>query len=247
MNTDISLLVNDYIVAQKLAWARTSQKNERARLNKHAKNIFRNPVEVYTELINEGMKPYSIKTTLTRLGCLYAWAMENEKIPLTTKNPWKSFMESHAMLFKHAYQTERLTVTYQEAEERIMTMEEPFRSAALQLLRGGLRYCELRTYDGQKVIGKGSKPRDVYIKAPLDTFRYTGSYTALFIRLKMIGLKPHTLRKLFATEFSQQPGVTDIDIMEVCGWNDIGTSAKYRQPKRRERLSELVSKTTGEF
>jgi hypothetical protein len=231
-------LVEQYIASKKLAWARTSQKNELARLKKHGGKVLEPPATVYLELSKQ-MKPYSVKTTFTRLGQFFEWLVDNDKIPLA-KNPWKAFMKSHALLFKHAYQTERLTVTFTEAKERIEQIELPYRLAALQLLEGGMRYCELRTFDGDQVIGKGSKPRKVFLREELKKFKYTGCYSALYTRLKAVGLKPHTLRKLCATEFTRQPGVTDVDTMRFFGWNDIGTSAKYRQSMHDEKLRDVI-------
>src|SRR3990167_10955989 len=181
--------VDDYISSKKLAWARTSLKNERARLNKHGGRVLDEPSVVYADLKTR-MKPYSIKTTFVRLGKFYEYLVENDKIP-ALKNPWKAFLTTNAMLFKHAYQTERLQVTYAEARARIDGIIDPsWRQASLQLLEGGLRYCELRTFDGERVIGKGSKPRAVFLSDDLNKFKYTGSYTALYKSLKQVDLKP---------------------------------------------------------
>jgi integrase len=237
---DFPELIDQYIKSKKLAWARTSQKNERARLNKHGKHVLDAPKEYY-DFLKTYMKAYSIKSTFTRLGKFYEFLVKIKTIPFS-ENPWKTFLSDNALLFKYSYQTERLKVTYHEARIRILTIEEyQYRMAALQMLEAGLRYCELRTFDGERVIGKGSKPRAVFMRAELKLFRYSGSYTPLFKILKSHGLKPHTLRKLCATELSNRPGVSDVDIMEVFGWNDIGTSAKYRQPMRKEKLSAMLN------
>lgn len=236
-----SNFVDEYIKSKRLAWARSSQRNERSRLNKHAASVLHEPKMVYEKLKQGGMCDHSIKTTFVRLGQFFQWMVDNDKIQ-PAKNPWKLFMKSHALIFKHAYQLERLNVTFEEAKGRIENeMVDPYyQQAARQLLEGGLRYCELRTFDGQAVIGKGSKPRAVFLREGLRDFRYRGSYSALYTRLKAVGLKPHTLRKLCATQFSNQPGVTDIDTCEVFGWESIETSKKYRQPKRREHLAGLL-------
>ncbi len=198
-----------------------------------------NPKEVY-EILSKFMKPYSIKTTFVRLGQFLQWQIDVDKIA-PIKNHWKVFLKTHALLFKHAYQSERLTVTYDEAKKLVESItEDQYRQAAQQLLEGGLRYCELRTFDGEAVVGKGSKPRSVFLRPDLSMFRYRGSYTPLYRRLKSLGLKPHTLRKLCATRFSTKVGVSDVDVCEVFGWESIETSKKYRQPQRRERLSELL-------
>lgn len=236
-----SELVNEYIRSKGLAWARSSLKNERSRLNKHGHKVNRDPKEVYEELKASGMCNHSIKTTYVRLGQFLQWLIENDKMSPVKLNPWKNFLKTHALLFKHAYQVERLKITYDQAKAIVDSMsQDQYRKAAQQLLEGGLRYCELRTFDGEAVIGKGSKPRNVFLRADLASFRYRGSYSALYVRLKAVGLKPHTLRKLCATRFSTKAGVSDVDVCEVFGWESIETSKKYRQPQRRERLSELM-------
>jgi hypothetical protein len=238
--------VEEYIKSKKHAWARTSLKNERYRLLFHGPRVLEDPKEVY-EALKCRQTNHSIKTTFTRLGQFHEFLVETDAIPFVKKNPWKKFLQTNANLFKHAYQTERLKVSYKEALSRIETqMKGQYKFASLQLLKGGLRYCELRTFDGEKVIGKGSKPRAVFLKGELKTFRYTGSYSALYTRLKAIELKPHTLRKLCATEFTRQPGVTDPDTMRVFGWNDIGTSAKYRQALHDSKLSEMLENVCDE-
>lgn len=231
--------VDQYIGSKSMAWARSSIKNERARLRKHGHKVMDKPEEVYQDL-KKTMRPYSIKTTFVRFGQFFQWLIDNDKIP-PAKNHWKLFLQSHALLFKHAYQIERLKMTFDEAKVLVDSMtEEHYRQAAQQLLYGGLRSCGLRTFDGEQVIGKGSKPRAVFFEGDLKNFRYKGCYSALYKRLKKIGLKPHTLRKLCATKFSTQPGVTDIDTCEIFGWESIETSKKYRQPQARERLSQLL-------
>lgn len=233
------ILVKEYIDSKRLAWARTSQKNELARLRKHGPDVMNDPKEVY-EKLKKTMKPYSIKTTFVRLGQFLQWQIDTDKIP-PMKNHWKVFLKTHALLFKHAYQSERLKITYDEAKALVDSItEDQYRYAAQQLLEGGLRYCELRTFDGEAVVGKGSKPRSVFLRPDLGMFRYRGSYTPLYKRLKELGLKPHTLRKLCATKFSSKPGVNDIDTCEVFGWESIETSKKYRQPKRLAHLSALM-------
>lgn len=235
---DFQLLVDEYINSKQFAWARTTLKNERARLSKHGHVVLQDPMEVYKEL-KKSMCDYSIKTTLARLSKFHEWLVESDKI-LPSKNPWRNFLTTNALLFKYAYQIERLTVTFDEAKERIQLLDEPYRQAAMQLLEGGFRYCELRTFNGFHVIGKGSKPRTVFVREELKKFKYTGSYSALYIRLKAIGLKPHTLRKLCATEFSRHPDVKDQDTCKIFGWSSIETSLKYRQPHNDTRLGNML-------
>lgn len=242
---DFKLEIDLYLNSKKLAWAHSSQKNERYRLLMHGQSVMRDPEVVYKELHERGMKDHSIKTTFVRLSQFFQWLVDTDKIA-PSKNPWKLFMKSHALLFKHAYRTERLKVSFDDAKRLIDAMpEDEYKAAAKQLLEGGLRYCELSTFDGQGVIGKGSKPRSVFLRDGLKDFRYHGSYSALYVRLKAVGLKPHTLRKLCATRFSTEAGISDVDICEIFGWESIETSKKYRQPQRREYLAAALQKAVS--
>ena len=237
--------VDEYISSKQLSWSKTTITTERSRLRAHVVHVDSNPEIVYKKL-SETMKPYTIKTTFIRLGEFYQWLMETGQRQMGI-NPWKRFMESHANLFKHVYQSERLEITYDEAKSKILSIQvESLRTAALQLLEGGLRSCELSTFDGNSVTGKGGKRRMVFLRPGLAEFRFTGTYPELYGALKAVGLKPHTLRKLCATAFGSQAGVNDIDIKEVFGWESIETSAKYRQPKRQEQLAGLLKKARGE-
>lgn len=237
MNFDT--LVSEYVGGKKMSWARSTQRNERSRLRVHGPKVLDNPLSVYDGL-TKTMVPYSIKTTFSRLSLFWEFLADSEKIP-PGRNPWKNFLTTNALLFKYAYQIERVKITYDEAKVRIDSMPSyAHRMASFQMLEAGLRYCELWTFDGKRVIGKGGKPRAVFMRADLALFRYTGSYTSLYKRLKAVGLKPHTLRKLCATEFSRNPKIKDQDTCKVFGWSSIETSLKYRQPYEDEQLGEIL-------
>ncbi len=232
-------LTDQYIKSKKLAWARTSLKNERARLMKHGMHVLDDPGEYY-QILKQRMTAYSIKSTFTRLGKFYEYLVETDHIPASKKNPWKSFLTDNALQFKYSYQPERLKINFKEAKLRVNTLEYQYKMASLQLLEAGLRYCELRTFDGVRVIGKGSKPRAVFMSPELKLFRYTGSYTPLYKALVAVGLKPHSLRKLWATELSRHPDMKDQDLCKLAGWSSIETSIKYRQPHNDELLGVMI-------
>jgi integrase len=229
---------------KRLSWASTTQEKEGARLTKHVKLIDKSAQAVFLFLRDSGMKPYSIRTTMVRLGEFYQWLLDNGH--RAGSNQFKLFFKTHANLFKYSYQPKRLAITFAEARERISKItKEPCRLAAMQMLEGGLRSCETETFDGSAVIGKGSKPREVHLSEELASFRYTGNYNQLYYELKKVGLTPHMLRKLCATEFARQEGVTDVDLMEAFGWSSIQTSAVYRQPVVSERRADLFKKAVG--
>jgi integrase len=231
-------LILQYIESKQLSWAASTLAKEHSRLKAHAPLISRGPKEAYLTLQKSGMKPYSIKTTMIRLGEFELFAYKTIA--------FKEFMASNANLFKYAYQTERVEVTFEEATERIERIPDLHtRSAARQLLESGLRSCELATLKNERVIGKGGKPREVHLSPDLKTFKYKGTYWQLYAALRRVGLKPHTLRKLCASAFSRQDGVTLVDTMEEFGWSDMNSAKRYLQPMKSEQRGELLRKATG--
>ncbi len=239
------MLIEKYIESKIFRWAKTTLYTEHSRLVAHAKLTDLEPLKAFVQLRDGGMKPYAIKTTLMRIADYYQWLIDNNHKPIGP-NPFKIFFRSHANLFKYSYQPERLEITYAEAKERIEgIVDEHMRAAARQLLESGLRSCELKTISHEQVIGKGGKPRDVFLSPDLKSFRYKGSYAQLYYALRKVGLKPHMLRKLCATEFSRQDGVDNIDVKESFGWSSMETAAKYLQPQTAEKRGDAFKRARG--
>jgi len=233
-------LIEKYIEFKRLSWAATTLRTEESRLHSNKHLIDMDPKDAFVKLRDSGMKPYAIKTTMIRIGTFYQWLLDSGH--RTGKNRIKEFMRTHENLFKYAYSPQRLTITYDEAARRIEKIpQDHLRNAAKQLL-SGLRSCELKTVKDGQVIGKGQKPREVYLPAEVENFRYKGSYGQLYYSLKKVGLTPHMLRKLCASEFSRLEGVTTVDILESFGWNSVQTAMVYLQPLNSSKRSSLFKK-----
>lgn len=227
-----------YIESKSMKWAKTTIEKEASRLRAHGALIDLGPKRAYEELKRQGLKPYTIKTTMISLG-------EFELYVYKTIT-FKEFMASHANLFKYVYQSKRIEMSFLEAQERIEKIKnDQVRMAARQLLEAGLRSCELFTLTNERVIGKGGRPREVHLPADLKTFRYKGKYFKLFYELKKVGLTPHLLRAICATAFGRQPGVMEVDMREEFGWSDYKTATRYMQPMTSERRGELMKKANG--
>lgn len=241
---DVLALIEKYIESKQEAWSPTTLRSELSRLMAHSNDACcTNVSELYGEL-KVTMKPYAIKTTLVRLGEFRQWLIDGGYVA-DKKNPFKVFLKTNANKFKNAYKTEVIEITYEEAKAKIELIEQSaLRIAALQLLEGGLRSCELGTigYDYGYITGKGGKRRQLFLRPQLSASAFRGSYNQLYYALRKIGLKPHMLRKLCASRFARQEGVDDIDIMEAFGWNSIETSKRYRQPRKREELANLFER-----
>lgn len=223
-------LVDTYLEARESAWAESTFKSEKARLRAVAHKLDLGPKALHKYLEGEGQKPYSIKTLFIRICDMEKWA--------NAGNAFQFYMLTHRNRFKHVYQKEELNVSWNDAISRINQLSEPYRAMALGLLQSGLRLDEAyRVRDG-KVAGKGGKVRKVYGKiediAPRSTFSR---------KLKAVGLKPHTLRKLCATRLAEN-NASPADLCKVFGWTDIKTAYQYLQPKEESRLNELMEKST---
>lgn len=232
--------INQYIDSKKLAWAPSTLRSEARRLSAVAPLVTEqghNPEAIYNLLVAKGMAAYSIKTLFIRLSDFYAWLAPSDA------NPYRGFMEENRRLFKHVYQKERINVTFEQAFSLCSSIKEKkIRIKALQLLTTGMRYnesCRLNLETGI-TIGKGNKPRRIYLAEQLKQ-EVTGlSYSTFARRLKEeTGLKPHTLRKLAATEILNR-GASLQDLMELMGWSNISTASSYLQPSQEDKLAKFM-------
>ncbi len=218
--------IEAYLEFHKTAWAQSTLKSEQARLRRLF-NHMETPEALHTYLVEQGKAPYTIKTTFVRVCDMERWASLPRK--------FQEYMDRHGNRFKHVYSKEKVEVTYEEAIKRINQLEGRYRIMALGLLSTGARLSEAYTASGGVVVGKGGKTRKLYGKieetAPRSTF---------WRKLKAVGLKPHTLRKLCATRLAEN-GATPADLCEVLGWTDIKTSYQYLQPREDSRLEALMA------
>ncbi len=228
--------IEEYIKAHALAWAPTSLKTERSRLESLLQlpytQVMDDAESLYKELTKK-YKPYTVKTIFIRLGDYCAH--------FNLKNPYREFLKSHRNLFKSAYTRESLHVDYAEALSRISRIKCPkVRDTAKAMLTSGLRSCEIGRTDGITIVGKGNKIRpflgeNIPINIPKNT---------LWLALKKVGLKPHTLRKLFATRLLER-GMDLHNVCQVMGWSNYNTAQYYLQPKKDDELRAFIKKAVA--
>lgn len=216
--------VQAYIKDHETAWAPSTLKSELARLRRL--NLSLTPAEQYEQLMAQGKKPYTIKTTFIRICALESWAKLEPK--------YQDWTDKHDRRFKHSYDKEEVRTTYEDAERIIMGIEGRARDHALGLLRSGVRLSESYDIDDGRVVGKGGKPRKVY-----GTIKETVPKATLARKLKAVGLKPHTLRKLCATRLAER-GATAADLCKVFGWSSIETAYQYLMPREDKKLEEML-------
>lgn len=223
--------ISKYLEYHESAWAPTTMKSERSRLNVLAPHLDKSPKDLHQWLKDQGKKPYTIKTTFIRLADLEKWAKLEPK--------FQTYLETHQNRFKHAYQKEELEISYEDALSRISSLGAgtPASTHALSLLQTGTRISESYDTAGGQVTGKGGKTRKIF-----GTIETTVPRSTLWRKLKAVGLTPHTLRKLCATRLVDK-GATAADLCKVFGWSDIKTAYQYLQGKDDERLSILMEET----
>ena len=217
--------IESYLEHKESSWALSTYRSEKSRLNAQAASLHLSPKELHKRLTEQGMKPYSIKTLFIRLSDLEKFA----KLPAS----FAAYLESHKNRFKHVYQAEELTITYEQAQALIGQLAQPYRSMAEGMLQTGVRISEAYGVEDGRVVGKGGKPRKVF-----GIIKETAPKSTFALKLKEIGLKPHTLRKLCATRLADK-GASAADLCKVFGWSDIRVAHKYLQAKADAKLQEL--------
>ncbi len=225
-------LIAGYLKAHETAWAESTLKSERSRLTQLAPLLHLEPEALFAKLLEQGKKPYTIKTTFIRLTDLEQWAKLEPR--------FARYMEEHGRRFRSVYAPEQVKVTFEEAHRRIMELKGSVQLHALGLLQSGVRLTESYNIDDGKVIGKGGKTRKVYGK-----IKETVPKATLARHLKAVGLKPHTLRKLCATRLVEK-GATAADLCKVFGWSDISTAYYYLQGKDEKKLESLMETSKEE-
>lgn len=78
----------------------------------------------------------------------------------------------------------------------------------------------------------------------VESCTFTHSYSTFLRELKKVGLKPHDLRKLCATELKRQ-GMSDIDLMKAMGWESITTAKAYLIPLEEAAMEEKFKMLKG--
>lgn len=218
--------VDAYIGDHETAWAPSTIKSERSRLRAIAHLLDGKPEDLYSYLNKLGQKPYTIKTTFIRICAMEKWSQKGTR--------FCDWMKKHENRFKHSYQKEEVDISYDEALTRINSLDIQSRGFATSLLITGLRISEAYSVADGRVVGKGGKSRKVYGR--IEGVMPKSSFAS---KLREVGLKPHTLRKLCATRLAEN-GATPADLCKIFGWASIGTAYQYLQAKEEDKIAALM-------
>jgi site-specific recombinase XerD len=234
-------LIHSYLESKIGSWEQTTIRSEGHRLNKHAAAALSAGPAAYYQQLSTTAKPYTTKTIFTRIGEFVDWMIEHGH--MEGPNSFKLFVKNNRKVFKNAYQKEQLDVTFAEAKERIEAIKDvELREKALQLLLTGARWSESFTLKDGQVVGKGRKIRRLFNATEAS---WAKSYRTFLQRLKEeTGLKPHSLRKLFATNLVEQ-GASEADLLKIMGWSSIITASSYLQSKKDSELELFIKRATA--
>jgi len=229
--------IDNYIAYNEYAWSPSTLKSESYRLSKLQAYMSMQAKDLYKILIDQGKKPYTIKTTFTRLSKYCDWLIEQG---LKSTNPYKEYMKRNCQVFRYSYKRKVLQYSYQDTLVLIDTIKDNDTKAhAMFLLKSGLRISEsYKTYmigDHVYVDGKGDKRRRIYHSPPIKLVNKSRLRRAL----KYVELTPHDLRKLFATKLVES-GMNLHDTCKVMGWSNIQTAMNYLQTSNEDELRNFI-------
>ena len=181
------------------------------------------------------LKPYSRLTTWVRVSHFWSW------LHPIKENPYATFKTSNPRLFTQTYERSKPDISYTQAILQINQIPCPhYRGWAMVLLQTGMRITESQNYEGGSVTGKGSKRRKV--RGSVDGWNGVCGSRPYTLRrhLARVGLKPHDLRKVFATEVARR-GANSFELCELMGWSSIETARSYIGVTA-ERAKEILPK-----
>lgn len=234
---NVNKLIQMYLDDKRLAWAPTTLKSERYRLQGIVGFVTGDALVLWNALSQHGA--YSRLTIWIRVTDMWQWALDEGH--LSGGNPYRAFKKKNARLFKHVYEKKIPEITFDEAKARIAGIADAaIRRRATELLVSGLRWAESGRVEAGSVVGKGSKRRDVFVPE-IEGPEFTGCYETFRLALKEVGLAPHDLRKIFLNRVVEL-GATEFDLRQIAGWSSIATASSYIKANsdRTKRLVEMV-------
>lgn len=224
----MKLQIQNYIESKVNAWSETTLRSEFNRL-KAVTPYLHLPADEFYNALKSQYSPYSLKTLMLRASKFKEFYGDYT---------YKAFMQTNARLFKYVYISKPVNSTFEAARTKIALIQDPeVRKIASLMLSTGMRIHEALKYDGSgQVIGKGGKPRRIYSR---ETASSQLTYLQVYRAMKLVGLKPHDLRKLAASKLAAS-GLAEADLMEVMGWSSIQTASRYLQPMLEDKLKHKV-------
>lgn len=235
--------IERFLESKKNAWSLTTLNAYKGFLNKYGELVNKsNPSAFLESLRMDGIKPYSIQTYFIQAANY--WEFLNP----TKTNPYKTFRKDNRNVFKNAYESKRVTKSYEEIKEIINSLPDcEEKTAILYILKTAQRASEagLRRKKEEAgieaqdyILGKGGKRR-INLGVSTERGSATNYYRVRRFLLRHTGLNLHELRKLALTRAADL-GAGPADLCAIAGWSSINTAIRYLQPKDAERLKKYL-------
>lgn len=211
--------IEQYLAEQAETWSPTTLKSEATRLQAVAGYLDGNPGRLW-KFLKETKAEYSRVTYWARATAFWAWANPGQP------NPYESYRETKLKrAFSVAYTRKASELTLEEAKRRIElgVLDSAVRAKCLELLNSGMRWAESHTLNQQgEVVGKGGRRRKVFVPPSGSP----ATYWQVRAALKAVGLTPHGLRKIFASEMVRRRA-NPFQLMKLMGWTNLNTAQSY--------------------
>ncbi len=224
--------ISNYLESKSNAWSRTTMSSEEYRLNAVKDHLDGDPEALWAAI--QDRAPYTRQTIWVRVCDFFDWAMENSKLPMGA-NPYRVWRKKNAKVFKNVYQPRTPSISFEDVRARLEKIQNlAIRRRALEILGSGTRWMESEQ-SGDVVRGKGGLSRRVFrpeVSGP--DFKYT--YETFRRELAKVGLKPHTLRKLCATQLARN-GMNESDLCKAMGWQSFTTARCYIAPVNEDKMA----------
>lgn len=223
--------VEAFLESKDKAWAFSTISSARHKLAKLADPVKKADPEAAWVAI-ETLSPYT-RSSYWHIAVSYYEFLNPDKPNVFKK--WRSY---NAKVFKNVYEKKQPTISYDSALQAISRIsDKEVMEEAKVILETGIRISERFqiTQDGY-VKGKGGKLRKLFCSKMPNT--QISNYR-IREALKEVGLRPHDLRKVRATDLSRR-GMKEADLCKVFGWNSFDTASSYIAPMNDDKIKEMM-------
>jgi|ERR1019366_4094796 integrase len=211
--------VERYLEDMKNAWAPKTLHNTKLTLGRLLPVLTGDPQKLWDELCKT-QSDYTRVMTWGKVCGFWDYAEPD------SRNPYRDYRKKNARLFRDKYLEKTTSETAKSAREKIASITNPsIKRKAMELLLTGMRYTESLTLKDGVILGKGDRKRKINVpevEGPEMTCHYKTFYNAL----RDVGLKPHTLRKIYLTECVRK-GANVFQLKKLAGWKSLQSAVSY--------------------
>lgn len=176
------------------------------------------------------LNPYTIKTNFIVIAKFCEWLDDME---------FKKFMQTETQLFRNVYHDKVKEIREEDFKQELSMAKGDIRTALVLMGIGGLRFCELATYNGKGVVGKGGKWREIVLPKE---FENTSNTNIIYTKLKAaLRHNPHDYRS-FAATYRLRKGFDIKTVQYILGHSSLQSTERYARPIKGDELKEKENK-----